>query len=62
MMSGKIPRLRLHVLRKSDERRPGSCRVEHRRHRGRQGLNDLFGAYDAIPVANNWLERIVDGD
>ena len=58
----EVERLGLDVLRQGDERRPAVRRVEHRGHRVRQRVHDLLGPGDAVPVAGDRLERVVDGD
>ena len=57
-----VVRLGLDVLRQRDERRPAVRRVEHRGHGVRQRVHDLLGPGDAVPVAADRLERVVDGD
>ena len=59
---GVVVRLGLDVLGQRDERRAAVRRVEHRGHRVRQGVHDLLGSGETIPVPAHRLERVVDGD
>ena len=59
---GEVPGLGLHVLRQADEGRAAIGRVDHRGDRERQRLRDLRRARDAVPVARDRPERVVDGD
>ena len=54
--------LGLDVLRQRDEGRATGRRIEHHGHRLGQGLDDLLGAGDPIPVAGDGLEGVGDGD
>jgi hypothetical protein len=57
---GVVEGLRLDVLGQSEERRSAAGGIEHRRHRLREGLQDLCGVGDAIPVSGDRAERVVD--
>ena len=52
----------LHILRQPKERRPTIGRVEHRGNGIGQGLDDLRGMRDPIPIAGHGLERIVHAE
>jgi hypothetical protein len=57
-----VERLTLHVLAQPQEGRAAVRRVEHRRHRLRQRLEDLLGPRDPVPVAGDRPEGVVDAD
>jgi hypothetical protein len=50
----------LNILRQTEKRRAAIGRVEHRRDGRWQGLNNLRGMGDAIPIAADSLERIIE--
>ncbi len=54
--------LGLDVLGEAEEGRPAACRVEHGGDRLRQRRDDLLGPRDAVPVANDGLVAVVDGE
>ena len=57
-----VIRFCLHVLRQAHRHRPGLHRVGQHAHRRRQGSHQLVRSIDAVPVATERLEAVVDGD
>ena len=55
-----IEGLALGVLRQPEKGRPAIGGIQHGRDRLRQRLQDLLGPHDAVPVARDRLERVVD--
>lgn len=58
----KVVRDPLHVLRQGKKRRSTIRRIQHGGDRGGQGLDELSGMRDSVPIASDWLERIVNRD
>jgi len=56
----KIVGTALHVLRQTQKRRAAIRRIEHGSNSGRKRLQQLCRMSNAIPVARDRLERIVD--
>jgi Periplasmic binding protein-like domain len=59
---GIVPRFRLDVLGQGERHRSARAQVGEDRDRCRQGLEELLGARDPIPVARNRPEAVVGGD
>ncbi len=57
-----VERLRLHVLAQAEEGRPAIGRIEQHAQRLGQGLQQLLGTDDPVPVARHRLERVVDAE
>ena len=60
--AGIVERLGLHVLAQAEEGRPAVGRVEQDAQRLGQGLEQLLGPGDPVPVAGHRLEGVVDAD
>ena len=59
---GPVEGLGLHVLAEGQRHRPAGGGVTHRRHRARQGRQQLLGSRDAVEVARDRAQRVVRRD